>query len=80
MAVGMKRRRGSEDDSLAIDLTDRLAAYTRTDGIHCHGCGARIAEIQSEVAHWGWDRRRVSGGSGPYPYCERCARLGMVAR
>jgi len=80
MAVRMKRQRGSEDVSLSVDLTDRLAAYTRAKGIHCHGCGSWVAEIQSEVSHWGWDRRGGAGGTGPFPYCERCSRLGMVAR
>ena len=74
----MKMRRGGEDVLLATDLTERLAAYTREAGVHCRGCGSWIANDEDHVLEWGYNRR--GDLSERYPYCDRCARLGIVTR
>jgi hypothetical protein len=81
MAMRMRMRRELQDVSLSVDLTSRLAAYRCDAGIHCHGCGAWVGEDGGQVPHWGYDQRGGGSGQyGPYAYCDRCARLGLVAR
>jgi hypothetical protein len=74
----MKMRRGSEDVSLAADLTGRLAAYACEEGIHCRGCGSWLAVEENQVPFWGYDRR--GDPRKLLPYCNACAGLGLVAR
>jgi hypothetical protein len=72
----MRIRRSQEDVTLAFDLARRLEVYTRDAGVHCHGCGTWLAHDESSVRHWGYDRR--GDPMRTYPFCDRCARLGLI--
>ena len=71
---GLRRKsRDKPGPSLAADLQERLAVYTRAGEVRCGECGRWVDEAEAQAQRWGY--YRAYSTDKLYPYCAGCARL-----